>query len=123
MKLQLQQFLKAVADGDPAPGTSNLSTTQLQKLLVLWLLMSANPTGISQSFLSAQWDQDIAPHVTDIPNAKAIFFPFATGGAVPARLQASALELKAFTGAGGDDWDGPGGCDFTYNSILGMFPA
>jgi len=123
MRLQLQQFLKAVADGDPNPGTSNLNTTQLQKLLVLWLLMSANPTEIDQNFLNTQWDQDIAQHVTDIPNAKAIFFPFAAGDGVSEQLQASALTLNAFTSAGGDDWDGPGGCDFTYNSILGMFPS
>jgi hypothetical protein len=123
MQLKLQEFLTAVANGEDVPATSNLTVTQLQKLLVLWLLMSANTTDLDQTFLINQWDQDIAPHVTDIPNAKAIFFPFAAGPGVSARLQTCSLELNAFTQAGGDEWDGDGGCIFTYNTILGMFPS
>jgi hypothetical protein len=113
----------------PAP-PAPLTTTQLQKILVLWLLMSSNDT-ITLNQILTKWDADIAPHVTDIPSAKDAFTQFATtkdatGNTPQPGLQDAAQLLQTFVGSDvaiNENWGGPGGCKFDWNTVIAMFPA
>ena len=86
----------------PAKGIDHsmdsLTPAQHQKLLVLWLLLSANPgTGqyqIDPMYVLDRWSQDIGPHVDqDLPNARR----HSRNGQVPVTRAHSAKYRQPFT--------------------------
>jgi|GEM_PF-5008269 len=104
-----------------ARNQSQLNEKDYQALLVLWLLMSVQPTDGTPDEICQKWKADIAPHVANIPNAHDAFFTFVSKY-YQSDLYDSAQTLQGFIDSGGEIWGGGGVCPFTYDLIIGLFP-
>jgi len=95
--------------------TAKLTVPQLQKLLILWLLLTFSPD--DDPVTEARWNADIGPYVTDLPNAHDSFFSFKNNTTSLGDVNDTLLD---FVNSQPPIWGGGGSCKFDYKTVAAL---
>jgi hypothetical protein len=102
-----------------------LSMAQKQKILVLWLLLSTNPGTLPgqidpDDVLNNKWNNDIGPHVAELPYAKECFASDKVNTGILVQVARNFQAFAVPSNGTPPIWGGGGVCAMDYATIQNL---